>query len=134
MGHCDVVPVQALPSLFDKRGLLVAVILFAVQVGCVAAVRGTYGPYDTSQCYWTWIEDGYGGYEQLRCWAPGVSSYDPFVQGGAYVRRYPTWYTGQHVAVTPPIVGLVHPRGVVVAPPPMAVPAPRPPMAVPAPH
>ena len=102
--------------------------LVAIQVGCFAAVRGAYGPYDTNQCYWNWVEDGYGGYEQLHCWAPGMGAYYQYAQGGTYVRRYPTWYSGQRVVVTPPVVGLVQPRGVVIAPPPMAMPGRPPPM------
>lgn len=101
--------------------------LVATVVGCLAAVGG---PYDTSQCYWTWVNDMYGGYEQLHCWNGGLGGYHPYAYGGGAVRRYPGWYRGQRVVVTPPRFNVVRPRGVVVVPPP-AGPVP---WARPAPH
>lgn len=106
----------------DGGRWLVVAGLVAALLGCVAAVRGAYGPYDTSQCYWTWVDDGYGGYEQLHCWNPNLSGYYQYSYGGNYVRRYPSWYSGHRVVVAPPRVGIVRPRGVVVVPPPMARP------------
>lgn len=111
----EAVPRGAVPR--RAAWLLLAGVLTGL-LACLAAVHEAYGPYDTNQCYWTWVEDGYGGYEQLRCWNPTLSGYYHYSQGGSFVRRYPSWYRGQRVMVAPPSVGLIQPRGVVVVPPP----------------
>lgn len=99
---------------------------------CVARVSGAYGLgyFDTQRCYWTWVDDTFGGFEQLHCWNPSYGGYYPYVQGGVNVRRYPGWYTGQRVVVAPPPVTVVRPPGVTIVPAPRA---PRVPFAVPAP-
>jgi hypothetical protein len=117
-----------------KPSTLAPVALALALAGCVATVRG---PYDTNQCYWTWVDDPHGGYEQLHCWNTSVGGYVGYLHGESYVRRYPGWYSGPRTVVVPPPVGIVRPRGVVVVPPPLARPAPPArgvPFAVPAPH
>lgn len=93
----------------------------ALLVACIATVPG---PYDTQRCYWTWVADGYGGYEQLQCWSAPVGRFHPFVHRGGPVYRYPVGYAGPRVVVSVPRVGLVPaPPGAAVAPR-VAVPVP----------
>lgn len=108
-------------------GLLSALVALSIS-GCVATVSGPYvaRPYDASQCYWTYVDDGYGGYEQLHCWSPPSATYVAVVQGGHYVRRYPAWYRGRRVVVVAPRVRVVRPRGrIVVRPMPRVAPRGR---------
>ena len=97
---------------------------------CVARVSGAYGLgyFDTQRCYWTWIDDPYGGYQQLYCYNGSYGGYYPYLQSGLNVRRYPGWYTGTRTIVAPPSVGIVRPPGVTIVAPPAG---PRVPMAVP---
>jgi hypothetical protein len=85
--------------------------LMVVTGGCV--VRGGYvsygGYWDTRRCYWEWVEDGYGGHEEMYCWAPSQGGFAVLVQGGAPVRRYPRGYVGPRVIVAPPPVTIVRP-------------------------
>lgn len=86
--------------------------------GCGVGYRvgyvGSTGYYDTRRCDWVWVDDGYGGYNQLQCWNTQYGGFRPYVVGGAYARSYPGWYRG--------------PRTQVVQPPPAyAMPPPMPP-------
>lgn len=107
--------------------VLVALTGMLLASGCVATVRGpavvTTGGYDTNQCYWTWVDDGYGGYEQLFCYSGPQRTYVAVVHGGGHVRRYPTWYRGQRVVTVAPRVRIVRPRGVVIRPRPIRAPS-----------
>lgn len=66
-----------------------------------ASVGVGAGDYDTSRCRWDWIDDGFGGYQQLNCWSPQYSTWRPYYDGGAYGRMYPDWYWGARVPVAP---------------------------------
>lgn len=114
------------PLMRKTFGLLGALAMAAALPSCMGTV-GT-GYYDTQRCYWTWVNDTYGGYEQLYCWNGGYNTYYPYVQRGVNVRRYPGWYTGGRTVVAPPAVGIVRPPGVNIVPPP-AMPV-RPPTTV----
>lgn len=87
----------------------VGLALLVVMSGCV--VRPGYGYtsvgvgagyYDTSRCRWDWVDDGYGGYQQLNCWNTQYSNWQPYIYGNAYGRMYPDWYWGARVPVVAP--------------------------------
>jgi hypothetical protein len=107
----------------SKRSTLAALALAiaALAPGCIVRARYSAAYWDTSQCYWNWVQDGYGGHEQLFCWAPSSGTYLAYSVNGTFVRRYPGWYTGPRVVVAAPAVRIVQPRGVVVAAPPSRV-------------
>lgn len=113
-----------------SRSIFATASLLASLSACVAGVRGAYGVgyYDTQRCYWTWVDDPYGGYDQLYCYNGSYGGYYPYLQGGVNVRRYPGWYSGRRTIVAPPSVGFVRPPGVTIVPTPSG---PRVPMAVP---
>jgi hypothetical protein len=103
------------------RGAVLAALIGSVS-GCVVRAAGYagYGGYwDTRRCYWEWIDDGYGGHEEMFCWVPSRAGFAVFVQGGAPVRRYPRGYVGPRVIVAPPQVTIVRPP-----PPPRRPPGP----------
>ncbi len=91
------------------KGAALIVTIVAAFAGCMATVGYRRAGWDTSQCYWAWADDPHGGYEQMYCWRPGYASYQPFMHGGEYVRRYPPTYSGPRVVVVPPRVRIVHP-------------------------
>lgn len=114
------------PSMRKTFGLFGSLLIAAALPSCMASYG--LGYYDTQRCYWTWVNDPYGGYEQLYCWNGGYNTYYPYVQRGVNVRRYPGWYTGGRTVIAPPAVGIVRPPGVTIVAPP-AVPV-RPPTTV----
>lgn len=122
---CVVVIVQgARHHDMARHSVRVAAFIVAIwcssQTACMNKVPGAYRTtaFNTAQCYWTWNNDIYGGYEQMYCWDPVHGGYLPYVYAGVPVRRYPQWYSGTRVVTTPPPVVLVRPPGVVVVPAP----------------
>ncbi len=110
-----------------RTGIRAALIASAIasSVGCYATAGSVSyrGSYDTSQCYWNWVGDPQGGYEQMYCYHPSYAEYRPYYYGGGWVRRYPAWYSGARVEVAPPPVRFVRPRGVEIRPAPLMPPA-----------